>query len=425
MKCGSVVETRDRPDAPLYRLKLGSTSSIRPDGLTMSYCLNPLCIQPHNPDILLQCQSCSTTLRLGDRYLPLRPLGQGGFGKTFLAVDIADPLKPRYVIKQALVQGDDPVDPSANPLRQEADGLEQLAGHSQIPQMITFLEQEGWPYLVQEWIDGQNLAEEMAAQGAWDEPRIRQLLTDLLPVLQFMHDRRIIHRDIKPDNIIRRRLDQQLVLVDLGAAKYATGLALGQTGTVIGSAEYTAPEQMRGKAIFASDLYSLGVTCLHLLTDLSPFDLFDSSEDQWVWREFLPQAVSPALGRILDRLVDNATRHRYVSATDVLKDLAEPTSLPPLPASKPGIRSRPARPKADRCAGDRTRRPQSSRRLGRSRSLEISQGFQTLLLVMPLIVGIVVGVSWLEGQARSLPPTDKVPISVLDDAWLHARSRGG
>jgi serine/threonine protein kinase len=149
------------------------------------------------------------------------------------------------------------------------------------------------------------------------------LLKDLLPVMEFIHSHRVIHRDIKPANIIRDRSTQKLFLVDLGAAKHATGSALAFTGTIIGSAEYTAPEQTRGKAVFASDLYSLGATCIHLLTQLSPFDLYDVSDGQWVWQDYLQSSVSPSLTQILNKLLENTTNRRYPSAIAVLSDLSK------------------------------------------------------------------------------------------------------
>jgi serine/threonine protein kinase len=117
-------------------------------------------------------------------------------------------------------------------------------------------------------------------------------------------------------------IEEQLVLVDFGAAKRTTSTGLMRTGTTIGSPEYVAPEQTRGKATFASDLYSLGVTCLHLLTGVSPFDLFDTAQDQWVWRRYLANnPVSEALAQVLDKLVEQATSRRYQSATEVLQHL--------------------------------------------------------------------------------------------------------
>lgn len=394
----------------------------------MSYCLNPTCIQPQNPDTHTQCQTCGSLLRLQNRYLPLHPLGQGGFGKTFLAADMADSLKSRCVIKQAFPPFPQAHEPqrnnAASPLHQEAIELERLGAHPQIPRLIAHLEQEGRQYLVQEWIDGDNLAQELASQGPWDEAKIRHLLLELLPVVQFMHDRHIIHRDIKPANIIRRQPDQRFVLVDLGAAKYATGLVLGQTGTVIGSAEYTAPEQMRGKAIFASDLYSLGVTCLHLLTDMSPFDLFDSSENRWVWQQALSHPISPALVTVIDRLITTATKHRYASAAEVLQDLRHPP-LPPIPHPEHELRAlsphhsghlvRTPPPKRGhwhkRGGSSAIARPRTSHSSRTARSLELAQGSQILLKVIPLILGGVTLISWLGGVAQSSLPTTNPPSS--------------
>lgn len=296
----------------------------------MSYCFKPTCIHPQNPECVSYCLSCGSDLLLQKRYCALKPIGQGGFGRTILAVDESQLFKPRCVVKQFLFQ-DHRVNErqkAAELFHQEVLQLEALGKHPQIPQLLDYFEQDGKQYLVQEFIDGQNLEQELAESGAFNESQIRNLLSDLLPVLQFVHDRQVIHRDIKPTNIIRRYSNGQLVLVDFGAAKHATGKALAQTGTIIGSAEYAAPEQTRGKAVFASDLYSLGVTCIHLLTQIPPFDVFDSSEDAWVWRCYLGFPVSESLGQILDKLLQNATKRRYQSAQAVLIDLHfEPTQV--------------------------------------------------------------------------------------------------
>jgi len=301
----------------------------------MSYCLNPVCKTPHNPDTAIFCQGCRSQLLLKERYRSQRSIGQGGFGRTFLAVDEYVPSKPACVIKQfcppdgGLQHGGK----AAELFQQEAMRLDELGKHPQIAGLLAYFEQDGQQYLIQEFIPGQNLDRELAEKGAFNEKQIWQVLNELLPVLQFCHERQVIHRDIKPENIIRRSvspetesstpietLSNELVLVDFGAAKLATGNALQRTGTVIGSAGYTAPEQLLGKAVFASDLYSLGVTCIHLLTGVPPFDLFDVSESAWIWRDRLSSPVSHALGCVLDRLLISGTRQRYASAIAVLQD---------------------------------------------------------------------------------------------------------
>jgi len=291
----------------------------------MSYCLNPDCQKPQNSVGTIFCLGCGSKLLLAERYRAIKLIGQGGFGRTFLSVDEYEAAKPRCVIKQFYLQsqGSYNAEKAAELFKQESRRLADLGKHPQIPELLAYLTQDNRQYLVQELIDGQNLAEALEAEGAFRETQIRDLLNRLLPVLKFIHDRNIIHRDINPKNIIRCR-DGQLVLVDFGAAKLVTGTALLKTGTTIGSAEYVAPEQARGKAVFASDLYSLGVTCIHLLTSVSPFDLFDTAEATWVWRQYLVNnPVSEQLGDLLDKLIETATKKRYQSAAEVLLDLSQ------------------------------------------------------------------------------------------------------
>lgn len=296
----------------------------------MSYCLNPICPKPaRNPPRAKFCQNCGQKLLLKDRYRAVKPIGQGGFGRTFLGVDEDRPSKPRCVIKQFFpqAQGTNNAQKAAELFEQEALRLDELGEHRQIPELLAHFSLDNRQYLIQEFIDGQNLAEILAEQGAFNEQQIRDILYNLLPVIEYIHRKNVIHRDIKPENIICRPSSsigsfKELVLVDFGAAKFAVGTAVLQTGTSIGSPEYVSPEQARGKAVFASDLYSLGVTCIHLLTQVSPFDLFDISENIWVWRQYLlNNPVSEELGEILDKLIENATNRRYQSAIEVMDDL--------------------------------------------------------------------------------------------------------
>lgn len=295
----------------------------------MSYCINVNCQEPENPDTNLYCLSCNSELLLKERYRPQKLIGQGGFSKTYLAIDEDKPSHPPCVIKQfyPLAQGTNNTEKAAELFEREAQRLESLGKHSQIAELLAHFHRDNCQYLVQEYIPGQNLAEALETGGAFKESKIKDLLKNLLPVLEFIHSHNIIHRDIKPENIIRCQLSEEtesgeLVLVDFGAAKHATGTALLKTGTVIGTPEYVAPEQLKGKADFASDLYSLGVVCLHLLTNLSPFQLFDTGESKWVWRDYLNgNSVSEELGFILDKLIAEPTNRRYHSAAEVLRDL--------------------------------------------------------------------------------------------------------
>lgn len=289
----------------------------------MSYCLHPRCSKPENPDNVKFCLSCGSKLLLKERYRAIQPIGQGGFGRTFLAVDEDKPSKPRCVIKQFYpqAQGTDTVQKAAELFTQEAVQLDELGQHPQIPELLAYFTQDDRQYLVQEFIDGYNLGQELAQKGAFNETQIRQLLTDLLNILLFCHARQVIHRDIKPENIILRGSDKKLVLVDFGASKAVNSKAVNQTGTSIGSPEYVAPEQMRGRAIFASDIYSLGATCIRLLTERSPFDSYDINHDTWNWPQYVKTPVSNQLSRILNKMLETIPMRRYQTADEVLQDL--------------------------------------------------------------------------------------------------------
>lgn len=303
----------------------------------MTVCLNPVCTKPQNPDNAVYCQNCGFKLLLGDRYRALRLIGQGGFGRTFLAeTGLAETGLTETITQTATQTREKPVGqslcvikqllpssginaPSSKKLFQrEVEQLARLGQHPQIPQLLAHFETATARYLVQEFIEGQNL-ETVLEEGAFSEMQVRKLLADLLPVLRFVHEHQIIHRDIKPANIILPAKGDRYVLVDFGAAKSVKETA--QTGTTIGSAGYVAPEQAMGKATYASDLYSLGVTCIHLLTGMHPFDLYSISEDRWVWRQYLTQPISVELRRVLDTLLQRATSQRYASATEVLQAL--------------------------------------------------------------------------------------------------------
>ncbi len=290
----------------------------------MTQCLNPDCLQI-NPKGAQYCQDCGAQLLLADRYRALRILGKGGFGRTFLAVDQSKPTNNYCVIKQFLpnIKSKKGLKKAAELFKREAMRLNELGKHNQIPELLAFLNQESRQYLIQEFIDGEDLSKELQRKGVFNEQQIRELLNDMLAVLKFVHSNHVIHRDIKPENIIRRKKDGKLVLVDFGAAKEAEGLDPSVTGTIIGSAAYIAPEQAVGKPQFASDLYSLGATCLHLLTNIEPTELFDVAEGEWIWREYLEDNdISYELSRVLDKLIEGATKRRFQTVEEVLQSLS-------------------------------------------------------------------------------------------------------
>ncbi|MEM1394699.1 MAG: serine/threonine-protein kinase [Cyanobacteria bacterium P01_H01_bin.150] len=293
----------------------------------MSYCLNPGCPNPQNTNSEKFCLSCGSKLLLKERYRAMKPIGQGGFSRTFLARDEDKPSLPFCVIKQFYpqAQGTSTLAKAIELFNHEAMRLEELGKHRQIPELLAYFTQDDRQYLLQEFIDGLNLGQELQQNGVYNQTQIQHFLNELLRILQFCHQKQIIHRDIKPENIIRRqnppKLQGQIVLVDFGASKVVTQASMNQTGTSIGSPEYVAPEQMRGKALFSSDIYSLGVTCIHLLTARSPFDLYDINNDVWLWRSYLQASFDENLGRILDKMLATTPARRYQTVDEVLRDL--------------------------------------------------------------------------------------------------------
>ncbi|NJL51509.1 MAG: serine/threonine protein kinase [Hydrococcus sp. SU_1_0] len=295
-----------------------------------SQCLNPDCLHVNLEQGDL-CQRCNSQLLLMNRYRAISLLGQGGFGRTFLAIDEFKPSKPRCVIKQFLpeVKGLKAIQKATELFEQEAARLDQLGKHEQIPALLAFFDQEERKYLIQEYIDGSDLLKILSVQGVFNQQQIKELLHDLLAVLKFVHENNVIHRDIKPENIIRRKQDGKLVLVDFGAAKEALSAEVSQVGTIIGSASYIAPEQAAGKPKFASDLYSLGATCLHLLTNIEPLNLFNNEEGEWDWRSHLQDnEIDYELSLVLEKLVEGATKRRFQSVEEVVKALSG--DIPPI-----------------------------------------------------------------------------------------------
>lgn len=332
----------------------------------MFYCSNPRCSHPFNPDNTKFCQSCGSqnlSPLFRNRYRVIRLLGEGGFGRTYEAVD-TDRMDDPCVIKQFVpqFQGTSALEKAAALFQQEAKRLYELGEHPQIPRLIAYFEQDKRLYLVQELIEGQTLLAELNQQGVFSEAKIRQVLADVLPVLKFVHDRHVIHRDIKLENIIRRRTAAnsslqtgnsqnstfrqtkrgELVLIDFGVSKQVTGSLMSKAGTTVGTAGYSPIEQMRGQVFPGSDLYSLGVTCIRLLTKCLPKadgsdELYDAVNGCWIWREKLPAGtqIGSELGKVLDKLTQDYLKNRYQSAGEVIKAL-NLYSLPPQP---PAVKS--------------------------------------------------------------------------------------
>lgn len=296
----------------------------------MSYCLHPDCPQPSNPDDVRNCQACGTGLLLRDRYRIGSLLGQGGFGATFLATDTALPGEPSCVVKQLRPSATAPsfLAMARELFEREAQTLGRLGSHPQVPRLLDYFEDAQHFYLVQDYIGGHNLQEEIKRRGPFTEAGLRQFLSEVLPILQFIHAQQVIHRDIKPANLIRRDLDCKLVLIDFGAVKTQVNAAMAAstsehtalTSFAVGTPGYAPAEQMAMRPVYASDIYSLGVTCIYLLTGKNPKDLgYDPATGNLKWEENVD--ISASLATVLRKMLEIAVRDRYQSADSVLRAL--------------------------------------------------------------------------------------------------------
>jgi CHASE2 domain-containing sensor protein/tRNA A-37 threonylcarbamoyl transferase component Bud32 len=262
---------------------------------------------------------------LDGRYQAEFTLGSGGFGITYLARDTKRPGKPQCVIKQLAPARRDAnfVNLARRLFNTEAEILSKLGHHPQIPHLLAYFEHQQEFYLVQEYIDGTPLDRELeAATEPWREDRVVDLLKQLLPVLGFVHSQYVIHRDLKPGNIIRDRHDGKLVLIDFGAVKEIQPQIIEEQSMTIaiGTRGYTPPEQYAGKPNFSSDIYALGTIAIEALTNTHPRYLpVDDKTGNLIWHDLA--AVSPALAKVIDKMVTYHFNDRYQSATAVLMDL--------------------------------------------------------------------------------------------------------
>lgn len=284
-----------------------------------------------------------TAQLLENRYRILQELGQGGFGETFLAEDLHMPSSRRCVIKQLKPVTNDPrtYQIVKERFQREAVILEKLGeGNRQIPTLFAYFTESGQFYLVQEWIEGQTLSQNIEQQGLWASAAITQLLIGILPILDFIHDQGIVHRDIKPDNIILRQGDRSPVLIDFGAVKETMGTQMNTAGNttssiVIGTPGFMPSEQAIGRPVFSSDLYSLGLTAIFLLTGKYPQDFpSDPATGKILWRS--PDLnLDNHLGNVLDQAICTHPRDRFTSANAMLQALQNnnqtvPMVIPPV-----------------------------------------------------------------------------------------------
>ncbi len=288
---------------------------------------------------------------LQGRYEIIRTLSDaGGFGETFLAVDRQLPSQRKCVIKK--FRPKQRLDARTYEIvrerfEREAAVLETLSDVChQVPKLYAFFSEAGEYYLVQEFIEGQTLGQFVRVQGRLDEVRTRQLLASLLQALHEIHAQGIIHRDIKPDNILLRISTGQPVLIDFGAVKEIITTVLDAYGTpqkaslIIGTPGYTPVEQSVGRPVYGSDLYSLAMTMIFALTGREPHDLNDLASGELQWRGHTGQ-LSNELCAVLERAAQYDYRDRYKTAREMLDALN--TAQPAKPVMPP-VRPAPVQP---------------------------------------------------------------------------------
>ncbi len=265
---------------------------------------------------------------LNGRYKLTKALGSGGMGLTYVAEDMRLPGHPKCAIKHLRPPTTDPNTLSTfrTLFKREIDALKQLSDHDKIPRHIDDFEEAGEFYLVREYIEGHPLKMEMSLGIRWTEPQVIEMLEEVLSILHFVHSQGVIHRDIKPDNIIRRQSDRKLILIDFGAVKRLSmqpgDSPLVSATNVVGTFGYMAAEQGQGRPKLNSDLYSLGIVGIQALTGLLSNQFQeDEQTGELIWNHFI--SVSNGLAAVLTKMVKTHFRDRYQSAVEVLQDLAQ------------------------------------------------------------------------------------------------------
>ncbi|KST69441.1 hypothetical protein BC008_35560 [Mastigocoleus testarum BC008] len=264
---------------------------------------------------------------LREKYRIKHRMGGGGFGETFIAESLDSQDDKYYVVKKLKPTITDPQ--IWKQFSQEASVLKKLGQyHPQIPEVYDYLEQNKEFYLIQEYIDGHDLSEEIRPGERWSEAQTTEFLAEILEVLTFVHKEGILHMDIKPANIMRRRSDRQLVVIDFGSVKQISTqvvengkIRINPNTLVFCTPGYAPPEQSEGKPdFFSSDIYALGITAIQALTGISAIELFKEN-GKVIWRNEVGDSVSQAFADFLSTMVSFAPRKRYQDARIALQEL--------------------------------------------------------------------------------------------------------
>lgn len=261
---------------------------------------------------------------IGSRYKVLQYIAQGGFGRTYLAEDTQLPGQDLCVVKQLSPSTEAPkfLQLARRLFKTEAEALNSLGHHEQIPELLAYFEESEKFYLVQQYIEGKTIEEELQLEQSWSETKVIDLLQDCLKILDFIHQKNVIHRDLKPANLIRRHSDQKIVLVDFGTVKNVLQNSQpdSQLTVAIGTKGYMPAEQARGLPRPTSDLYALGMIAIEALTRVEPLDLEEDDYGDIKWTHLVQ--VKPSLAKILTKMTRYHFKDRYQSASEALQALS-------------------------------------------------------------------------------------------------------
>ncbi|MCJ8279880.1 MAG: FHA domain-containing serine/threonine-protein kinase, partial [Rivularia sp. ALOHA_DT_140] len=218
--------------------------------------------------------------------------------------------------------------------QKEAETLQQLGNHDQIPRLLAYFEDKNQFYLVQELIEGHSLSKELPQGKKFSQSHVMVILTEILSILQFVHSQGVIHRDIKPDNLIRRASDNKLVLIDFGAIKQlrnqtVTNSSKQNVTLVVGTRGYMPSEQIRRLPRQGSDIYALGMIAIQALTGIYPYELQDDPNTGEILWEHLRE-VDPAFAEVLNKMTRYHFKERYQTVDEVIQALKE-LSIPEEP----------------------------------------------------------------------------------------------
>ncbi|BDA66594.1 serine/threonine protein kinase [Rivularia sp. IAM M-261] len=266
---------------------------------------------------------------LQGHYQVISQLGGGGFGDTFLAIDTSK-FNRQCVVKRLKPQNQSTMQWVEQAFEREARMLEALGRHPRIPDLLGFFQEQQEFFLVQEFISGSNLRAHLIRGQQWDENRVIFILQNILEVLEFVHQHGVVHRDIKPDNLILQNPNNQIVLIDFGAVKqistqvFNTQGQVASTTYVVGTQGYMPIEQMRGHPMLCSDIYAVGMIGIEALTGVFPHELgTDPNTFEVIWRPRV--LVSEDFARVLSTMTAYHPSQRYQNATLALQAIRELT----------------------------------------------------------------------------------------------------